>query len=82
MVELKFMEKLKKRKEMKREQWLIVLLAGVLLFLIVLPSGTKKTEDGTQQQTEETAEVSQEESEKSEALKRIWSGGWKRCWGK
>lgn len=37
----KFIQKLK---DMKKDQWLIVILAGVLLFIIVLPTGGGKKE--------------------------------------
>lgn len=62
---------IQKAKNMKKDQWLIVILAGVLLFIIVLPTGgTKKeaagekseakaeqTATGTETATGETAEA-------------------------
>lgn len=69
----KFIQKyMQKLKNMKKDQWLIIILAGVLLFVIVLPAGdakkekkTEKTEAG-KQQTAEEAEAGRE-GEKMEA---------------
>lgn len=45
----KLMQKLR---NMKKDQWLIIILAGVLLFVIVLPTGgTKKTKEETKTET-------------------------------
>lgn len=57
----KIMQKLK---NMKKDQWLIVILAGVLLFVIVLPTGgTKKTKEKTKTETQQQRTVGEESSE-------------------
>lgn len=56
----KLMQKLK---NMKKDQWLIIILAGVLLFVIVLPTGgTKKTKEKTKTETQQRT-VGEEASE-------------------
>lgn len=44
---------IQKLKSMKKDQWLIVILAGVLLFIIVLPTGEKKKKTKEQEQEQE-----------------------------
>ena len=62
-------QKLKNLKNMKKDQWLIVILAGVLIFVIALPAGdtkkkeTNKKESGTMQQTVEKTYTDEEGAE-------------------
>lgn len=61
---------IQKIKNMKKDQWLIVILAGILLFIIVLPTNdTKKNKDreetqtGTKATTKETTEAEADQYE-------------------
>lgn len=60
-----------KIKNMKKDQWLIVILAGVLLFIVVLPTNdTKKNKDPEETQTgtkvTTTKETTEEEADQYE----------------
>lgn len=62
-------QKLKNIKNMKKDQWLIVILAGVLIFVIAIPTGdtkkkgTDKKESGTMQQTAKKTDTDEEGTE-------------------
>lgn len=62
-------QKLKNLKNMKKDQWLIVILAGVLIFVIALPTGdtkkkeASKKESNTAQQTTKKEYTQEEETE-------------------
>lgn len=59
----KFIQKLK---NMKKDQWLIVILAGVLLFVIVLPTGgtrKEKTKENTKTETGQQGTAGKEVTE-------------------
>ncbi len=59
---------IQKLKNMKKDQWLIVILAGVLLFVIVLPTGgTKKTKEKTKTETLQQRTVGEEAEEEAES---------------
>lgn len=72
-------QKLKNLKNMKKDQWLIVILAGVLIFVIALPTGntkrekTSKSETGSAQQMvgKEYAEAEGEEDYETYLEKRL-----------
>ena len=62
-------QKLKNIKNMKKDQWLIVILAGVLIFVIAIPTGntkkekTSKKETGSLQKTAEKTDTDEEGAE-------------------
>lgn len=62
-------QKLKNLKNMKKDQWLIVILAGVLIFVIAIPTGdtkkkeTSKKETSSAQQTAEKVYTKEEGAE-------------------
>ena len=50
-------QKLNKIKNMKKDQWLIVILAGVLIFVIALPTGDKKKKETSKKEPNSTLQT-------------------------
>ena len=66
-------QKLKNLKNMKKDQWLIIILAGVLIFVIAIPTGntkkekTSKSETSSAQQTAEKIDTGEGRAEDYES---------------
>ena len=59
-------QKLKNIKNMKKDQWLIVILAGVLIFVIALPAGDTKKEKTSKKETSSAQQTAGKEYTKEE----------------
>lgn len=55
-----------KRKKLKKEQWFLIALCGILLILLAVPSGKKKTEPSFSESGEKTGQLSDKTRESTE----------------
>lgn len=55
-----------KRKKLKKEQWFLIALCGILLIILAVPSGKKKTEPSFSEIQKETGKLSEEAGESTE----------------